>query len=82
MVWVEAADQSKREEIGNEQRPFQGGTRLCSDGDGHRGKVTRCIGLARVRAWWYLRNPVFNVLRLSQHNYGIVAHSNLMVSIR
>ena len=36
------------------------------------GKLTRCIGLARVQAWWCLRNLVFNFLRFTQHKYGLV----------
>ena len=36
------------------------------------GKVTRCIGLARARAWWCLRNLVFNFLRFTQLQYGVV----------
>ena len=35
------------------------------------GKLTRCIGLARVRAWWCLRNLAFNFLRFTQHAYGL-----------
>ena len=35
------------------------------------GKLTRCIGLARVKAWWCLRNLVFNFLRFTQHEYGL-----------
>lgn len=37
------------------------------------GKLTRCIGLARVKAWWCLRNLVFNFLRFMQHEYGLVS---------
>ena len=36
------------------------------------GKLTRCIGLARVEGWWCLRNLVFNFLRFTQHKYGLV----------
>lgn len=36
------------------------------------GKLTRCIGLARVRAWWCLRNLVFNFLRFTQNKYRLV----------
>ena len=36
------------------------------------GKLTRCIGLARARAWWCLRNLVFNFLRFTQLQYGVV----------
>ena len=35
------------------------------------GKLTRCIGLARVRAWWCLRNLVFNFLRFTQYKYEL-----------
>ena len=37
------------------------------------GKLTRCIGLARVQAWWCLRNPVFNFFRVMEHQYGLVS---------
>ena len=36
------------------------------------GKLPRCIGLARARAWWCLRNLVFNFLRFTQLQYGVV----------
>ena len=36
------------------------------------GKLTRCIGLGRVKAWWCLRDLVFNFLRFIQHEYGLV----------
>ena len=35
-----------------------------------RSKLTRCVGLARTKAWWCLRNLVFNFLRFTQHKYG------------
>ena len=37
-----------------------------------RGKLTRCIGLAAVTLWWTLRNLTFNLIRLVQHNHGLV----------
>ena len=36
------------------------------------GNLTRCIGLARVKAWWSLWNLAFNVLRFIQLEYGLV----------
>ena len=36
------------------------------------GKLTRCIGLDRAKAWWCLRDLVFNFLRFIQHEYGLL----------
>ena len=36
------------------------------------GKWTRCIGLARVKAWWCLLNLVFNFFQFTQIEYGLV----------
>ena len=34
-----------------------------------QGKLTRCIGLAAVTLWWFLRNLTYNFIRFAQHNY-------------
>ena len=36
-------------------------------------KLNRCIGLARVQAWWYLLDLVFNFPGFMQHEYRLVS---------